>query len=79
LKLFHQTQPDSSTAFRLPKELLETIDLLCDDLDLTRSQVLRRSITEYLKVHGYERRELVGSANTEEHNNKGERNGTEKL
>jgi metal-responsive CopG/Arc/MetJ family transcriptional regulator len=40
---------NSSTAFRLPQGLLATVDIICDKQDLTRSQVFRRSITEYLK------------------------------
>ena len=43
------TKPNSSTAFRLPQDLLATVDMVCDQQDLTRSQVFRRSITEYLK------------------------------
>jgi hypothetical protein len=49
LKLFRQIKPDKSTAFRLPQGLLATVDIICDKQDLTRSQVFRRSITEYLK------------------------------
>jgi predicted transcriptional regulator len=44
-----RTKTTSSTAFRLPQGLLATVDLICDQQDLTRSQVFRRSITEYLK------------------------------
>jgi hypothetical protein len=33
----------------LPQGLLATVDIICDQQDLTRSQVFRRSITEYLK------------------------------
>ena len=40
---------NSSMAFRLPQGLLATVDIICDKQDLTRSQVFRRSITEYLK------------------------------
>jgi hypothetical protein len=40
---------NSSTAFPLPVGMLATVDLLCHQQDLTRSQVYRRSITEYLK------------------------------
>ena len=43
------TKPSSSTAFRLPQGLLATVDMVCDQQDLTRSQVFRRSITQYLK------------------------------
>ena len=42
-------KPNSSTAFRLPQGLLATVDVICNKQDLTRSQVFRRSITEYLK------------------------------
>ena len=55
LKLFRRTPPDSSTAFRLPKELLASIDSICNDLDLTRSQLFRRSVTEFIKTLGHER------------------------
>ena len=55
MKLFRTTTPNSSTAFRLPKELLSTIDTICNDLDLTRSQLFRRSVTEYIKSLGHER------------------------
>ena len=40
---------DPSTAFRLPKIVLATVDLICVEQDLTRSQMFRRSIMEYLK------------------------------
>ena len=40
---------DPATAFRLSKTILATIDLICAKQDLTRSQVYRRSIMEYLK------------------------------
>ena len=55
MKLFRRTPPDSSTAFRLPKELLASIDSICNDLDLTRSQLFRRSVTEFIKSLGHER------------------------
>ena len=44
-----KAKTNSSTAFRLPQGLLATVDIICDKQDLTRSQVFRRSITEYLK------------------------------
>ena len=44
-----KAKSNSSTAFRLPQGLLATVDMVCDKQDLTRSQVFRRSITEYLK------------------------------
>jgi predicted transcriptional regulator len=49
LRVFHQNPPDAHTAFRLPKELLAKIDTICEELDLTRSQLFRRSIAEYIK------------------------------
>ena len=56
MKFFRRTPPDSSTAFRLPKELLSTIDSICDEMDLTRSQLFRRSVTEFIKSLGHERK-----------------------
>ena len=55
MKLFRRTPPGSSTAFRLPKELLASIDSICSDLDLTRSQLFRRSVIEFIKTLGHER------------------------
>jgi metal-responsive CopG/Arc/MetJ family transcriptional regulator len=46
---------DAHTAFRLPQELLATIDNLCDQLDLTRSQLFRRCVMEYLKKRSHDR------------------------
>ena len=40
---------DPATAFRLPKTMLATVDAICAREDLTRSQVFRRSVVEYLK------------------------------
>ena len=40
---------DPATAFRLPKAILATVDEICAREDLTRSQVFRRSIMQYLK------------------------------
>ena len=40
---------DPATAFRLPKTILATVDAICAREDLTRSQVFRRSVVEYLK------------------------------
>jgi hypothetical protein len=37
------------TGFRLPKTMLATVEAFCAKQDLTRSQLFRRSITEYLK------------------------------
>jgi predicted transcriptional regulator len=39
---------DPSTGFRLPKTMLATVDSICAKQDLTRSQLFRRSIMEYL-------------------------------
>ena len=47
------TLSDPSTAFRLPKMLLATVNSLCAKQDLTRSQVFRRSIIEYLKTQDF--------------------------
>jgi hypothetical protein len=48
------TLSDPATAFRLPKMLLATVDTLCAKQDLTRSQVFRRSITEFLRNQNIE-------------------------
>jgi hypothetical protein len=40
---------DPATAFRLLKRILATVDAICAKEDLTRSQVFRRSVMEYLK------------------------------
>jgi hypothetical protein len=40
---------DPATAFRIPKTILATVDAICAREDLTRSQVFRRSVMEYLK------------------------------
>lgn len=50
MKLFRHMPPDAHVAFRLPGGLLSTIDTVRDLLDLTRSQLFRRSIAEYLKA-----------------------------
>jgi hypothetical protein len=41
---------DPPTAFRIPKAILATVDAICAKEDLTRSQVFRRSVVEYLKT-----------------------------
>jgi hypothetical protein len=56
------TKPNSSTAFRLPQGVLATVDLICDQQDLTRSQIFRRSIMEYLKS---QKVEIVQPSHTE--------------
>jgi predicted transcriptional regulator len=40
---------DPPTAFRIPKRILATVDAICAREDLTRSQVFRRSVMQYLK------------------------------
>jgi len=40
---------DRITGFRLPRTMLAAVDAICVQQDLTRSQVFRRSLTEYLK------------------------------
>jgi hypothetical protein len=42
----------TSTAFRLPTELLRVIDRWCDENDLTRSQFIRRCITDRIDSLG---------------------------
>jgi hypothetical protein len=49
MNLFRTTSTDAASAFRLPKELLAAIDAACNELDLTRSRLFRRSVTEFLK------------------------------
>ena len=43
-----------STGFRLPQAVLATVNSICARQDLTRSQVFRRSITDYLKSQNVE-------------------------
>jgi hypothetical protein len=45
------TPSDHLAAFRLPTEMLKAIDLLCSKLDLSRSQLIRRCISEYIAIH----------------------------
>jgi predicted transcriptional regulator len=40
---------DPATAFRLPRAILATVDAICAREDLTRSQVFRRGVMQYLK------------------------------
>ena len=40
---------DPTTGFGLPKTMLAKVDAICVQQDLTRSQVFRRSLMEYLK------------------------------
>jgi predicted transcriptional regulator len=55
LSAFHSTSTDAHAAFRVSKDLLAIVDEICIELDLTRSQVFRRSIAEYIKSRGYQR------------------------
>jgi predicted DNA-binding protein len=43
---------DRLTAFRLPALLLDRVDNLCGRYELTRSQLFRRSIVEFVNRHG---------------------------
>jgi predicted transcriptional regulator len=52
---FHSKSTDAHAAFRLPKDVLTIVDDICIELDLTRSQIFRRSIAEYIKTRGYQR------------------------
>ena len=45
------SRPDFTTAFRLPKQLLEKIDGICEQLDLSRSQFFRRSVKDFISFH----------------------------
>jgi hypothetical protein len=42
------------TAFRLPTTLLQTVDSLCVEQDLTRSQFFRRCIVQFIKDQAIE-------------------------
>jgi predicted transcriptional regulator len=64
--MLRQAIPESSTAFRLPRDMLATIDCLCEEMDLTRSQLLRRSITEYLKLNGHKRQSPFNCEQTDD-------------
>ena len=48
------TLSDPSTAFRLPQAMLAIVNSICAEQDLTRSQIFRRSIMEYLKNQNIE-------------------------
>ena len=51
MKQVHQTRSDQLTSFRLPKTLLRTVDSLCEEQDVTRSQFFRRCIVAYISDH----------------------------
>ena len=40
---------DPATAFRLPKAILASVDAICAKEDMTRSQIYRKSLVDYLK------------------------------
>jgi hypothetical protein len=56
LRTLHHTQPECLTAFRLPKPLLETLNAICAELDCNRSQLIRRSLKEFIAFHELDRR-----------------------
>ena len=57
MKTFQTTPPDSSTAFRLSKTMLQTLNAICDHLDCNRSQLIRRSLKEFIGFHQLEQKE----------------------
>jgi len=46
-----QPSADRFAAFRIPAEILDKVDVVCEQQDLTRSQFMRRSVLELLKQH----------------------------
>jgi predicted transcriptional regulator len=46
---------DAHAAFRVSRDLLAIVDEICIEHDLTRSQIFRRSIAEYVRARGYQR------------------------
>ncbi len=57
MKTFQTTPPDCSTAFRLSRELLTTLNEVCASLDCNRSQLIRRSLKEFISFHELEQKE----------------------
>jgi hypothetical protein len=55
MRLFRKAPPDSRTGFRLPQELLASIDAVCNEQDLTRSQVFRKCVTQFINCVGEDR------------------------
>jgi predicted transcriptional regulator len=55
LNSLRRIPPSAHAAFRLSKDLLATIDIICGEFDLTRSQLFRRSVAEYIRKRGYDR------------------------
>ena len=56
MRTLQHTLPECLTAFRLPKELLETLNDICAELDCNRSQLIRRSLKEFIAFHELDRR-----------------------
>ena len=51
----------SCVAFRLSTELLARVDTLCREMDLTRSQLFRRSVAEYVaRKESEPTRQMIG-------------------
>ena len=49
----NDSKPDAKlAAFRLPKQLLAAVDVVCLRDDMTRSQLFRRCITEFVTRNG---------------------------
>jgi hypothetical protein len=63
MKLVGRSAPNCFTAFRLPKDSLVTIDLLCEALDLTRSQFYRLCVDKYIKSYERDRDKLESVPN----------------
>lgn len=61
MKLVHSTPPDVHVAFRLANSMLTAVDVLCDKLDVTRSQFIRKSIKEQIKA--LEQNDIAPAAN----------------
>jgi hypothetical protein len=55
LRTPQHTSPECLTAFRLPKGLLETVNGICAELDCNRSQLIRRSLKEFIAFHELDR------------------------
>ena len=56
LRTLQHTLPECLTAFRLPKDLLETLNEICAELYCNRSQLIRRSLKEFIAFHELDRR-----------------------
>jgi predicted transcriptional regulator len=52
---FPSQSADAHAAFRVSKDMLAIVDEICIEHDLTRSQIFRRSIAEYIRARGYQR------------------------